>query len=166
MSATACPVGPKRWKKTPKMKPGFTTAYDAIKWAHDIVKAENRRLNMGDWIYILQGKTRHGERIHRARLKDFLPRRQAVPECGTVACFAGWIGIGIGMNPNRIIGTKVLEALGFPVTVFGDPVSGAGIKLNGIFYETELKPKAVLRLVKDYLNAYESELKAMKVEVV
>lgn len=137
----------KKLAPTPMLPPGTYTATEVLRWVKRQIKAEPKRLDMGNWLTMFKGEPR-----------SFVYQVRRRPECGTVACLAGWINIGTGQVSSindPVWGGTALRAL-FPHNKDGWIVNvqkrRVASELDLLFYKVKLKAPDVIKELERYIR--------------
>lgn len=143
-----------------KLRPGTYSATQVLEFVKGKVSRQPKRLYMRDWVVMFKGKAvAHADVI----------RKSEIPECGTVACMAGWIGIATGHT--GIVGTGAgLRALGlmgnYAIDVdAADLQEGARAALASLFMDTNSPKKKVIARMGEIMETYKGTLDQAQVVV-
>lgn len=138
----------------PRLKPGAYNAVQVLQFVKKAVRKEPTRMEMGTWMAAYAG-----------RIFDGFYANSPLPQCGTVACLAGWINIATGHYkanlPSRSFGAgeSAIKHLGLSLN------QNAASALDELFGNTNLEPDEVIKEIDSIIAAYKSELTAAKVRV-
>lgn len=79
-------------KATPRLQDKTPTAYKVLEFVVKLVEDDPKRLDMSTWVSAYQGESRLQQ--------CYKIPEQNMPDCGTVACLAGWVCLVTETNPN------------------------------------------------------------------
>lgn len=150
----------RRREPTPLLAPGLHSSYAVLKEVLGIIKDEPKRLNMSDWIFMVEGEPTAMALCPIAK-KD-------QPACGTVACVAGWINVITGKygQDGSYSANGALTTLGLDQEVFDytSPIYHARRALERVFY-MENTHRKVLTAIRKVMREHKEVLMNHTVEI-
>jgi hypothetical protein len=157
-------------EKIPFLKPGTYTALRVLRELQKAVRQEPRRIDMADWQQAFAGKSSW----------RFGP--DPLPQCGTVACAAGWLNILTGHQRDNVAkrlmdpGERALLNIGLGKKrkseyyaglefIAFDWADNASESLQNLFSHTELDPREVVQEIDRIIATHRKSLLRAKAVV-
>lgn len=152
-----------RWRPFPALKPGLYTADLVLAALIEFIKADRRRLYMGDWVSTYRGKP--GSRFDE-HAQQLLKRPEKMPPCGTVACAAGHLAILTRTVGQTHVGSLMgLHALNIPAYNGLPGIEHLSGELRSLFQSGSSKPHQVLRELRRIRQQHADTLRKIVVTV-
>jgi hypothetical protein len=150
-----------RWRPIPVLKPGIYSADMVLAALIALIREDQRRLYMGDWITLYKGRKEGSYYADRVLDHDKL-----MPPCGTVACAAGHLAILTRTVGETMKGCSMgTHALNLNAYSGLEGVSELRVALYSLFQSGSAKPREVLSRLREIRNLHSKVLKLVLVTV-